>query len=234
MKKNYFLILVLLSIGFSSMAQFSGLDYGKHYANLLNRENEKEDVDGSPYLFDEWADGVVLFRDEKGGKYDQIKIDLMNNQLEIMYMDSEKILPYNEFSKLKLNHPGTHPNTFFQVATKFRYKDDRLAGFAKITPIGEDYEVIEVYKIKIIPPSMNGKIVGAKYKKTIKKETKLYVSKKGKVYRVKKKKEIYKFLSKKQKKLKAYINDNDLSHKKEADLIKIIEFYNDNILNIKK
>lgn len=234
MKKNYFFILLLLCVGYSSIAQFSGLDYGKNYANLLNRTNEPEDVDGSPYIFDEWANGVVVFRDEKGGKYDQIKIDLMNKQLEIMYMDSEKVLPYNEFSKVKLNYPGIHPNTFFQVATKFKYKDKRLEGFAKITPIGEDYKVIEVYKIKVIPPSMNAKIVGAKHKKTIKKVTKLYVSRKGKIYQVKKKKELYKLLSRKQKVLKAYINDNDLSHKKEADLINIIEYYNDKILSIKK
>jgi len=234
MKKNYLLIFVLLSLGFSSIAQFSGLDYGKHYTNLVNKETDIEEVDGSPYIFDEWADGVVVFRDEKGGKYDQIKIDLMNSQLEIMYMESEKILPYNEFSKVKLNHPDLHPNTFFQVATKFKYKGERLEGFAKITPIGEDYKVIEVYKIKVRPPSMNAKIVGAKYKKTILQETKLYVSRKGKIFRVKKKKELYKLLSRKQKTLKAYVNDNDLSHKKEADLINIIEFYHDKILNVKK
>lgn len=231
MKKNHFLLLVLLCFGFSSIAQFSGLDYGKNYANLMNRTKTAEEVDGTPYLFDEWADGIVVFRDEQGGKYEQIKIDLMNNQLEIMYMKSEKVLPYNEFSKVKLNHPDTHPNTFFQVATKFKYKGERLNGFAKITPIGEDFKVIEVYTIKVIPPNTNAKIVGAKHKKRITKIKKLFVMRKGKMVRVKKKKELYKLLPRKQKKLKAYVNDNDLNHKKEADLIKIIEYYQENIVN---
>ena len=197
----------------------------------MNTINPVEDMDGTPYLFDEWADGVVVFRDEKGGKFDQIKIDLMNDQLEIMYMNSEKVLPYYEFSKVKLNHPNTHPNTFFQVASRFKYKDKRLEGFAKITPIGKDYKIIEVHTVRIILPSMNAKIVGAKHKKRIVKDTKLYLEKKGKVYRVKKKKKLFKLLSRKQKKLKTYISDNGLSIKKEADLVKIVEYYQENILN---
>jgi len=231
MKKNHFFLLILLCLGFSSIAQFSGTDYGKNYANLMNTKTVKEDVDGTPYLFDDWADGVVVFRDEKGGKFDEIKIDLMNNQLEIMYMNSEKVLPYSEFTMVKLNHPDAHPNTFFRSATKFKYKGERLNGFAKVTPIGENFKVIEVYKIRIIQPSMNAKIVGAKHKKRIVKDKKLYVMKKGKVLRVKKKKELYKLLTRQQKKLKAYVSDNDLSHKKEADLIKIIEYYQENIVN---
>lgn len=196
----------------------------------MNTINPEEEMDGTPYLFDEWADGVVVFRDEKGGQFDQIKIDLMNNQLEIMYMNSEKVLPYHEFSKVKLNHPNTHPNTFFQVASRFKYKDKRLEGYAKITPIGEEYKIIEVYTIRIIESNMNAKIVGAKHKKRYVKDTKLFLEKKGKVYRVKKKKKFFKLFTRKQKKLKTYIEDNNLSIKKETDLIKIVEFYNKDIL----
>jgi len=232
MKKNYFFLLTLLCFGFSTMAQFSDTVIGKGYADLLNRKKKAEDVDGSPYMDDEWADGVVVFKDNKGSKFDQIKIDLMNNQLEIMYMKSEKVLSFNEFTMVKLNHPDAHPNTFYQRATRFKYKGERLDGFAKVTQIGEDYKVIEVYTIKVIPPNTNNKIVGAKHRKRITKITKLYVLKKGKLYRVKKKKEIFKLLSRKQKKLKAYIKDNDLSHKKEADLVKIIEYYQENILSL--
>ena len=230
MKKNYFFLLLLLCFGFSSIAQLSGTDYGKNFANLMNTINPEEEMDGTPYLFDEWADGVVVFRDEKGGQFDQIKIDLMNNQLEIMYMNSEKVLPYHEFSKVKLNHPNTHPNTFFQVASRFKYKDKRLEGYAKITPIGEEYKIIEVYTIRIIESNMNAKIVGAKHKKRYVKDTKLFLEKKGKVYRVKKKKKFFKLFTRKQKKLKTYIEDNNLSIKKETDLIKIVEFYNKDIL----
>jgi len=230
MKKNYLILLLLLCFSFSSIGQLSGTDYGKNFANLMNTINPEQEMDGTPYLFDEWADGIVVFRDEKGGQFDQIKIDLMNNQLEIMYMNSEKVLPYYEFSKDKLNHPNTHPNTFFQVASRFKYKDKRLEGYAKITPIGEDFKIIEVYTIRIIQSSMNAKIVGAKHRKRYVKDTKLFIEKKGKVHRVKKKKNFFKLLSRKQKKLKTYIEDNNLSIKKEADLVKIIEYYNDEIL----
>ena len=230
MKKNHFLLLVLSCFGFSSIAQLSGTDYGKNFANLMNTVNPEADIEGTPYLFDEWAGGVIVFRDEKGGEFDEIKIDLMNNQLEIMYLNSEKVLPYYEFSKVKLNHPNTHPNTFFQVASRFKYKEERLKGFAKVTPIGEDFKIIEVHTIRVIQSSMDAKIVGAKHKKRYVKETKLYISKKGKVHRVKKKKKFFKLLSRKQKKLKTYIENNDLNIKNETDLIKIVEFYQKNIL----
>ena len=59
----------------------------------------------------------------------------------------------------------------------------------------------------------------------IAREKKVFISKKGKLYRIKKNKDVTKVLTKKQKKVKAFIDDNNLSAKKEADLIKMLEFY---------
>jgi len=226
MKKNTLLILLALFISASSFGQFVGTDYSRNYSDLLNREKPKEAVDGSPYLFDTWMDGVVVFNDDEGGKYDQIKVDLMTSQLEVMYMNQEKVLPFREFKKLKLNSINLHEKSFFQVGSDFAYNGKILDGMAKVTPIGEHYKVVELYQIRVIPPNINNKIVGAaNHKKRIVQEKKLFIQKRGKLLRIKNKKQVYKILTSRQKKLKAYVADNDLNLKKEQDLVRAVEFY---------
>ena len=226
MKKNTFLILLALLISASSFGQFVGTDYSRNYSDLLNKKKNAEDVDGSPYLFDKWMDGIVVFNDDKGGKYDQIKVDLMNSQLEIMYMNQEKVLPFREFKQLKLNSINLHEKSFFQVGSDFAYNGKILNGMAKVTPIGEHYKVVELYQIRTVEENMNNKIVGAaNHKKRIVQEKKLFIQKRGKLLRIKNKKQVYKILTSRQKKLKEYVASNNLNLKNEQDLVQAVEFY---------
>ena len=94
-----------------------------------------------------------------------------------------------------------------------------------MTPVGESLKIVTIHSVRVIESNMNAKIAGANHKKRLAREKKTFLFKKGKLYRIKRKKDIYKILTKKQKKLKAYISDHDLSVKKEADLIKILEYY---------
>ena len=224
--KNTLVILLALFISASSFGQFVGTDYSRNYSDLLNRKKPKEPVDGSPYLFDTWMDGVVVFNDDEGGKYDQIKVDLMESQLEVMYMNQEKILPFRDFKMLKLNSINLNEKSFFQVGSDFAYNGKILNGMAKVTPIGEHYKVVELYQIRVIPPNINNKIVGAaNYRKKIVQEKKLFIQKRGKLLRIKNKKQVYKILTSRQKKLKAYVAENNLNLKKEQDLVQAVEFY---------
>ena len=226
MKKNTFLILLALLISASSFGQFVGTDYSRNYSDLLNKKKNAEDVDGSPYLFDKWMDGIVVFNDDKGGKYDQIKVDLMNSQLEIIYMNQEKVLPFSEFKQLKLNNINLHEKSFFQVGSDFAYNGKILNGMAKVTPVSKDYRVIEFYQIQVIPKNMNNKIVSStNYKTRIRQQKKLFIQKKGKLYRVKNKKQVYKVLTSRQKQLKEYVADYNLNLKKEQDLVQAVELY---------
>jgi hypothetical protein len=225
MKKINFLLIFALLLGLSASAQLASSDYGKSYANLMNTKKKAEETQGSPYVFDEWESGVVVFKGEEGGKFKNIKIDLMNNQLEVLYMNTEKILPAAEFKMVKLNRPDLNANTFFQKASDYKYGGKTLEGFAQVTPVGENFKIITIHSVRVIQSSMNAKIVGANHRKRLARDKKTFLLKKGKLYRVKKKKDVYKVLTKKQKKLKAYISDHDLSIKKEADLVKILEYY---------
>ncbi len=225
MKKINLLLIFSLLFGISTSAQLSGGDYAKSYANLMNTKKKGEDTQGSPYIFDEWESGIVVFKGEEGGEFKNIKIDLMNNQLEVLYMNAEKVLPADDFKMVKLNRLGLHENTFFQKASEFNYGGKPLKGFAQVTPVCENFKVVTVHSVRVIESSMNAKIVGANHKKRLAREKKTFFLKKGKLYRVKKKKDVYKVLTKKQKKLKSFISDHDLSVKKEADLIRILEYY---------
>lgn len=225
MKKINILLIFTLLISFSISAQLSGTDYGKSYANLMNRKKKVEETQGSPYIYDDWDSGVVVFKGEEGGEFKNIKIDLMNNQLEVLYMNTEKVLPAEDFKMVKLNRPELNENTFFQKASDYKYGGKSLKGFAQVTPVGENFKIITIHSVRVIQSNMNAKIVGANHKKRLAREEKTFLLKKGKLYRIKKKKNLFKVLTKKQKKLKAYISDHDLSVKKEADLVKILEYY---------
>ncbi|MFK7775599.1 MAG: hypothetical protein AB8F94_25880 [Saprospiraceae bacterium] len=225
MKKINFLLIFSLFIGVSASAQLNSTEFEKNFANLMNTKKKVEETQGSPYVFDEWESGVVVFKGEEGGEFKNIKIDLMNNQLEVLYMNTEKVLPAKDFTMVKLNRPDLHVNTFFQNAAHFKYGGKELKGFAQVTPIGDNFKIVTIHSVRLIQSNMNAKIVGANHRKRLAREKKTFLLKKGKLYRVKKKKDVYKILTKKQKKLKAYISDHDLGVKKEADLIKILEYY---------
>jgi hypothetical protein len=225
MKKINFLLIFALFLGGSTSAQLASSDYGKSYANLMNTKKKNVETQGSPYIFEEWQSGIVVFEGEEGAEFKNIKIDLMNNQLEVLYMDAEKVLPAANFKMVKLNHPSLSENTFFQKASDYRYGHKPLKGFAQVTPVGENFKVVTIHSIRVIESSMNARIVGASHRKRLARDKKIFVFKKGKMYRIKKKKDAFKLLTKKQRKLKAYMADHDLSVKKEADLVKIIEYY---------
>ncbi|MFK8005175.1 MAG: hypothetical protein AB8H03_02340 [Saprospiraceae bacterium] len=225
MKKINLLFILMAFTGFSTSAQLNSTEFEKNFANLMNTKKKAEETQGSPYIFDEWESGVVVFKGNEGGEFKNIKIDLMNNQLEVLYMNTEKVLPATDFNMVKLNRPDLNVNTFFRNAADFKYNGKQLKGFAQITPVGENFKVVTVHSVRIIQSNMNAKIVGASHRKRLAREKKTFFLKKGKLYRIKKKKDVYKILTKKQKKLKAYISDHDLSVKKEADLVKILEYY---------
>jgi hypothetical protein len=230
MKKISFLSIFAFLLGFNASAQapnqqLASNDYAKAFANLMNTKNKIEKTQGSPYVFDEWESGIVVFRGEEGGEFKNIKIDLMNNQLEVLYMNTEKVLPAKYFKIVKLNRPDLNANTFFQKASDFKYGGKPLEGFAQVTPVGDNFKIVTIHSVRVIQSSMNAKIVGANHKKRLARDKKTFFLKKGKLYRIKKRKNVYKILTKKQKKLKAYISDHDLGVKKEADLIKILKYY---------
>lgn len=225
MKKINLLLIFALFLGVTTSAQISSIDYGRNFANLMNTKNKVEETQGSPYIYDDWDSGIVVFRGEEGGEFKNIKIDLMNNQLEVLYMNTEKVLPAKDFKMVRLNRPDLHENTFFQKASDFKYAGKPLKGFAQVTPVGENLKIITAHSVRIIQSNMNAKIAGGNHKKRLAREKKTFLLKRGKLYRIKKKKDVFKVLTKKQKKLKAYISDHDLSVKKEADLIKILEYY---------
>ena len=73
MKKISFLSIFAFLLGFNASAQapnqqLASNDYAKAFANLMNTKNKIEKTQGSPYVFDEWESGIVVFRGEEGGE----------------------------------------------------------------------------------------------------------------------------------------------------------------------
>lgn len=102
----------------------------------------------------------------------------MNNQLETLYKNTEKVLSANDFKMVKLNRPDLHENTFFQKASDYKYGNKYLEGFAQVTPIREKLKIVTVHSIRVIQSNMNAKIVGANHRKRLARSKKLFCIKK--------------------------------------------------------
>ena len=66
-------------------------------------------------------------------------------------------------------------------------------------------------------------------KMRVSKKSKTYISKDGKLVRIKKKKDLYKVFTKQQKKMKYYIKKNKLSHKDEGHLVLMALYYQEKL-----
>jgi len=86
------------------------------------------------------------------------------------------------------------------------------------------FEVLVHHQAKVTSSGRSG-ISDIKSTMRVSKKKKTYISKDDKLFKVKRKKDLYKVFSKNQKKMKAYIKKNKLSYKKEGHLVLMALYY---------
>jgi len=191
------------------------------------KKKKKSNLIGHPYLFEKWSRAEIDFDQEGQVTVDNVKIDLINNYLEVKYEGVEKVLDKDHFSSFKIVNPEDGELIEFVNAEDYSFEGNQLEGFLKRTKAG-DMEVLVHHKAKV---SSSGRSGISDYSSTmrISKKKKTYLSKDGKLYKLKRKKDLYKIFTKKQKKMKAYIKKNNLSYKKEGHLVLMALYYQEKI-----
>lgn len=212
MTKNHRLIFttVLLTISITCKAQF--------YPDLMgrvNKENISADVEGSPYLIKDWADGSVTI--EKG-VYKSLKLKYNINNDEVVFLGKDNAVmnvvdPVKKFSIGDRNFVAGFPavsqltkTAFYEVlsdgkATLLKHytaliQETRSYGSAAVN---RQYAQSESYFVFI-----NGKMIVAKPDR----------------------KAILEILADKATELDTYAKANKLNFKKDADLGKLVDYYN--------
>jgi hypothetical protein len=207
-----------------SYAQQPGVNFSANSEGLAVNGDLYKDLNGSPYLFDEWVKGNVQLADGSIYKNLDLKFDQIGNLL--IFLDDNKSpkrfsVPIQAFTLTNANDKDWPRITFRN-------------GF-KATDGGTEksyYEVLVDGKTKLLKRTIK-KIVDERptgslvISKQISVTNKYYVNNGDKMIKVKRdNKSILNTLNGKQAELEAYINSNNLNLKEDAGLVKLLEYYN--------
>lgn len=237
MKKFFVLFLFFSMLSSTSvLAQYEATGDGEllngghqfseitRFSKLMNtKSKKKKSFIGEPFIYEKWSRGEVNF--DNGGwiEFDNIKINILLDFLEIKIDGVEKVLDKNFFSEVKVTDPTTGEMMTFVDASNYTHDNEQLNGFVKRSIVG-DFEILTLYTARMAS-SGRSSISETKTTSRLTKKTKIYVSKNGKVFRVKKRKDLYKVFNKNSKKVKSFIKSNSINHKKDGDIVKLALFY---------
>ncbi len=199
-----------------------GGQYGSMFANLMNKRTKaRYAILGTPYLFDYWTTGTV---DIDGQTYvlEQVKLDLVEKALEVIYDGEQKYIDAYRFTRFTLYDQVNNKPVYFTNANLYKVGGKRLdSGIMKVTQVGE-YNILTYMKARLVHPSQAQLINGVDPRPKVVKENFIYLEHEGVVYPVRKKKDLEKALSRHQGKLKRYMKENKLNVKNEADLMGLL------------
>lgn len=198
-----------------------GGQYGSMYANLMNRRNfNYHAVLGTPYLNDEWTGAQVEYQGQVLS-FDQVKVDVLNNCLEIMLEGEQKILEAKFFKNFTLLPSHGERSLYFVNGMNYKCEGKTLSGFMKKTQVG-DINILTLYKARITKPRQDAKIVGQDPRDKIIQTQEIYLENEGRLYHVKNKKDLSDALPQYQYKAKKYISNNKIKPREEDDLVKLL------------
>ncbi|QKJ32098.1 hypothetical protein HQ865_20795 [Mucilaginibacter mali] len=212
MKRNYRLVFttILLAVSIAGKAQF----YQDIKGNAI-KENTSADVEGSPYLSKDWADGSVTV--DKGVYKDlKLKYDLKDDAVIFAGKDNA-------------------PMNFSDPVKRFSLNGRVFAnGFPVVGPQGKNayYEVLSDGKTKLLKhyvkhiqesKTYGSAAVNREYVQT---ET-YFVFNDGKMIPAKAdRKTLLDIFADKTAQLDAYAKANKINFKKDTDLGKLVDYYN--------
>ncbi len=224
MEKSSFKLLTLLA--------FSVLSVSLKAQNLNNItdvsgkplfETKYTDVQGTPFLTDYWANGMVKL--DNGKTYTDIKLryDLVEDQLLFRNKDGQSLAFVDGVQEFKLDLAGDEQKSLY-------FKN----GFKPVDGATEKtyYQVLSGGETTLLKRTSKHVLESKAYNsatttKTFDEVSSLYVIKDGQPIKLKKdKKSVLAAFDGYTAQLDAFIKDNKLNLKSDQDLVKLAEFYN--------
>ena len=196
---------------------------GGNVTNIINGFDERvSETTGNVYLDEEWHSGNIYLKSGHNIKNLSLRYNLYSNYLEINYNGKIKVLDVNKLEKFEL--VGPEYIKVYKSASLYQLKDTPLLGILEEMVPGH-FSLVKKIDLKIKKPTyIEAFDVGSKNTK-INKDSKLYISNNGNLYKIYRKKN-YTIFNNHIDQLKKFIEKNKLKFKREKDAIKILEFYN--------
>lgn len=207
-----------------SYAQQPGVNFSANSEGLTVNGDLYKDMNGSPYLFNDWVKGNIQLDDgtiynNLNLKYDQVR------ELLIFLADDNTSkrfsAPVKAFTLTNADDKEWPRITFRNGFKAIDGGNEKT--YYEVLADGNTQLLKRTAK-KIVDERAPGSLI---ISKQISATTRYYVNKGDRIIKIKKdKKSILEALSDKSSELETYIKHNNLNLKEDADLIKLIEYYN--------
>jgi len=182
------------------------------------------DVQGSPFYHPDWLQGNLTLVSNKVYKSVNMKYDQLKDKVYIKANNGDMILLGEKVKEFTLDYPvmGSSTEKKFRLGY-FNIPDATADSYFEVLADGKTQLLKRVTKII----QENKEYNSASSTKTFVEIIKFYVVTQGNGTSIKKdKKSILKALADKQSELETYSQNNNLNFKLEADMAKLVTFYN--------
>ncbi|MCC5945615.1 MAG: hypothetical protein JJT94_11825 [Bernardetiaceae bacterium] len=229
-KAHSFILLLIIAPFFTAQAQMLTdlLDPMQQNSELLFGEGGN--VEGSPYLYEEWVKGTI--KDKEGNVFREVdmRIDIYNNDLVIKNeLDEEMIFQSALLSGVEFTKDNTN-----YVFKRMTLPGGKKAKYVHVIYDSEEITLLQEFKKELFDPrKVNSTKAG--YETTKEQKAKvidsevywLSTKKGGKLEEVSiRKNPFFKAIdSNKAKDLKDFAKDNDIDLKNPADLRRLLKHY---------
>ncbi len=188
--------------------------------NLITNSNPLPNMDGSPYLNDDWEPGYIIMKTGDTLKSVMLRYNVYKDEMH--FKADDKIYSIGIPEKISILLLGEHP--FFYLS----YKDEETIkkGFFEVLSIGKSCLLQHHYPI-IMPANYNPVLNSGNKNKQLLLKKKYFLKKGDLIVEIDKNgKEFISAFGDKGNEIKKYVKNNKLSFKKEADLVLITNFAN--------
>ena len=195
--------------------------YGSSNLSITSTKFKNTSIKGNPFAFKDWKKGQISTSDQSDIAYNKIQIDFEKGQVLIENEQSKiaTVIPSEQIVFIEVNEDNI--KRFFTIIESSEFKEDIVSNLFEVYSNEHKYLVKETSK-KLYksndPDKSNQMIYKTKSQYYVKDRSGKYVQTKLN------KKHLLKILKDKEKDVKKYIDENNLTYNVE-DVLKILSYY---------
>lgn len=195
------------------------LQFLNFYGEAAKRGNTGSSHVGSEFMYEDWRPMEIQLKDTTL-RFEAVKLNLFNTNLEVMYEEEEKVIGNIHFQEVSYNEGGQQRRLI--PANRFRYELKPLDGFAELLGNGDERILVQ-HHIHVKAPNANAHIVGGHTVNRYLKVENLYIFDGKNLAMIKGKKELKNYYRKKGKALDQYLKTQKPDLKDPQQLLAIVE-----------
>jgi hypothetical protein len=189
-------------------------EYHFYKKNPGQKATEYKDVEGSPYLYKEFLNGIIYLQDTTAVKL-PLRYNIFTDEMEFKY-DGNNLVVGNPESLNKVEL-ATHEFVYLTFAEK--------PGYFEVIESGKSF-LVKKNKVTFYPSEGPKAIEGVVPAKFVKESDVYCIVLGNQVIKISNLKSVIAALKDEQKKIEAFIDSEKIKSPKKDNLVKIIKYYN--------